>query len=242
MKALTLLDVWTKVVGWKASYDWAVDNKLPGDQKLSDPDATDYANLATTSTQPFGGALTMADMYHSPKLQFFVMFTQALNQVWNMITYDMPHARAGTNNRFANYAWTLMTMATVGGLIFLIRNKRLPDDAYEWIMALTSQGVDSIPILGGGISAALAKEWYAGRGVNPWPIAVTATQTVLTLTDSQASAARKSRAIVRTATDVLAVTGFPAVMANRTLKAFVDLDTWKFDFDPWVFVGGPPED
>ena len=234
---LQLMDKLTVYIGWRAAYDYAIDVK-----DMSEADAIKYARDATNSTQPSGDPKDLPDIYNSEAARWFLMFQAPLNQIWNMLTYDMTTGRGTKMNKIAAATWTLASLVMTGFVINMVREKRfLPEDLEEFALVATSQFVESIPFVGGDIQAALDKEWYAGRGVSMLPVAVTAAQSLMTLADAEASSDKKVRAAVRLAGAAGRTVGAPSVAATRAFRALVDDQQLEFRVDLWELIGGPPE-
>jgi hypothetical protein len=85
MKGIMAIDHVTVCMGWKAVYEA---RKAHG---YSEEDARIQATEATLRTQPAGHAKDLAGLYTDNELMnWFTMFSNQLNQIYNMATYDVP--------------------------------------------------------------------------------------------------------------------------------------------------------
>ena len=221
MRSLGVLDRMTKRLVWKAAYDFDYS------RNQTEASAVQYAGDAIKATQPFAGPLDKADIYNNEWMMFLLIFTKSLNKMWGMISYDMFTARGAKDRKFAQAAWTVLSMGITGLMIQLIREGP-PETPGEWFLGLTSQIFDAIPVVGGTVTATLAWEWYADRGVNPFPVvysAIKALQTVAKAFMGKASAGQTLQSAVRAGADIGQLTGgFPGVAAKRVFNSFVDTD------------------
>ena len=86
MAPISWVDKMATTIGWLAVYDQNV-------VKVGEEEATRLAQEAVLETQPAARAKDLAQLYRSSEgLNWFLMFTNQINQTWNIITADIPLA------------------------------------------------------------------------------------------------------------------------------------------------------
>lgn len=128
-------------IGWNASY-----NKW---RSLDHPhaEAVKYAQWATLMTQPQAHVKDLASIYTQNEfLNLFLQFTQQLNQIYNIVTYDIRQfAKEGHGGQAILSA---MGVIMAGMTIWMISNRKVPDEPEEWVEALSDQFIAMVPFLG----------------------------------------------------------------------------------------------
>ncbi len=119
---------------------------------LSLPEAAAKARQTSLRTQPAAASKDIAQLYaNNEVLNWFTMFTNQLNQIYNVATHDIP--AAWYNRQFAEIGRSTIALSLVAAWIWSLQNKELPDDRDDILEALTDQSLAALPIIG---SAALA--------------------------------------------------------------------------------------
>ena len=147
MRLLVAMDRMATTTGWMAVYQSA---KRAG---FSEQEAVNRARNATTRTQPANHPTQLARAFKRNEVfNWFQMFSNQLNNIWGIVSHDIP-------GRFRDHDWyklgltiTGMTMSSMG--IFFASNRRLPEEPEEWRHALTDQVWASVPLVGRLILAA----------------------------------------------------------------------------------------
>ena len=84
------------------------------------------------------------------------MFTNQLNKLYNIATYDMPSYLK--NERYSEFALQTLGMSIVAVVIWMVTNRKLPDEPEDFIEAAGEQAINMLPILGKPIMAS-RKGW-----------------------------------------------------------------------------------
>lgn len=119
---------------------------------LSLEEAVKKARQTSIRTQPAAASKDIAQLYaNNEALNWFTMFTNQLNQIYNIATYDIP--AAWYNKEFAEVGRSVLALSIVSAWIWALRKKELPDEKEDVLDALLDQSLAAIPVIG---SAALA--------------------------------------------------------------------------------------
>ena len=141
MKGIELFDSVTVTIGWNAVYRKYIRNGY------SQADAAKMAEKATLFTQPTSAAKDVAPLYRDDNfLSVFLQFSNQLNQIWNMISYDASQAI-----KHKHYEQAIMTWAAtlVGAMaIWILSNRRLPEDKEDFTEAAMSHIFNIMPGVG----------------------------------------------------------------------------------------------
>ncbi|MEA3346516.1 MAG: hypothetical protein U9Q21_00310, partial [Candidatus Auribacterota bacterium] len=142
---------------WKAVYSNAIK------QGLSEEEAIAKAHKAFINTQPQAAAKDLPDIYRSGEaLRMLTQFTNQLNQIYNMITYEIPmYAKKDPRKVFA----TIISLLTSSGMIWGMQNKKAPQNTKEVLEALLGSGLQSVPLVGSPLYMALSGKPY-GTEIN----------------------------------------------------------------------------
>lgn len=134
-------------IGWNAVYQKVL--KDTGNEAT----ATREADNATLRTQPAAHAKDIAQLYATSEwLNWFTMFTNQLNQIYNMVTHDIPQDIKHGRVKRAMYG--MVGMAISAAVIWSIAHRRLPKRPEDMLDALVDQGSAIIPLFGKEILAA----------------------------------------------------------------------------------------
>lgn len=230
MKPLQVVDTWTVMAG-----EWAVytaEMAKHGDQAR----AVKAMQEATLLTQPFSQEKDTPAIYTDNTAKMFLMFSSPLNQIFGMVTRDMPQMMRDGRAMSAGLMMAALVLTGVG--LRSIGRKRLPDEPEEWAMDVASQFVEMVPFIGPEIMMAVERNPFAGQGVSVTEPFVEGVRAVQRASDSEAEAMQKWNAAVRAASEGMRIVGLPGVQANRLYRIFVN-ETGGID--PWYLVGGEPE-
>ena len=151
MFGLVSLDRATRVIGINAVYNKAIRDGL------SVKEAREKAVNVTLMTQEASTPKDLARLYSSNEIiNWFTMFTNQLNQIYNITTYDIPAAWRNKNYREASRS--AISLATMAMMIWMIQERDIPDEPEDALQAVAEQFVGSIPLFGS----------YLVSGVQGW--------------------------------------------------------------------------
>lgn len=159
MEGIRRMDKAVTSIGWWAVYNKGLDNGL------SVKEAALRAKRITLNTQPAAQAKELAKMYASSDEWFnlAIMFTNQLNNVWNMSVHDVGgYAKSGKFGHALSYTISILVASM---MMDIIRHGRMPEDGKEWGRALAYQEISSIPLAGKYLSGQM--EGYMG-GADPF--------------------------------------------------------------------------
>ena len=141
MRLLVAFDRMATTVGWMAVYNSA---KAEG---FSEQESINKARNATIRTQPANHPTQLPRYYKSSELfNVMNMFTNQLNNIFGIWTYDIPRRFGDKQYYKASLGILSMTLSSMG--IFFATNKRPPDDEKEWLEFLLGAYVASVPVIG----------------------------------------------------------------------------------------------
>lgn len=145
MVGIYALDRVATTIGWRAVYEKNVN-------RVGEAEAIKLAQKATLRTQPAAHAKDVAQLYATNEfLNAFTQFTNQLNQIYNIITYDIPSDfRRG---RFYRAFLSTLALAMGAIVIWMIRNRRMPEGSADLKEAVSEQFINSIPLVGRAITA-----------------------------------------------------------------------------------------
>jgi len=144
MMLIYAMDKAAITIGWNAVYQKELRNGN------SEAGAAMEADNATLRTQPAANAKDLAQLYTSNEaLNWLTMFTNQLNQIYNMAAYDAPmRAKQGSPDMIMSAALGMMGIAISGLGIWAMSNRRLPEEPEDYQEAISEQFVNSIPLVG----------------------------------------------------------------------------------------------
>ena len=201
LKGIIFVDRIIRTIGWNAVYEKEL--SLHGSQN----EAIREAQNSTLRTQPTASAKDLADLYtQNEVLNWFLIFTQQLNQIWNITTYDV---FAHWNNKdYQKSAADIMAVSLNAMLIWMVTNKRLPEDEDDFLDMATDQMINIVPLLGKDIMA--GKKGWGGTDIAPLKAAKEI---------STAISSGDEEKIAKTLLEQLAVVqGVPIVAIKRTAE------------------------
>jgi len=202
MEGIYLFDRVARTIGWNAVYQRALtENKSEGE-------AIRLARNATLRTQPAAAAEDLPALYTTSEfLNWFTMFTNQLNQIYNIATYDIPSYLK--NEQYGDAAMQTFGMSIVALTIWMVTNQRLPEDPEDFAEAISEQAINMIPLLGKPIMAS-RKGWS-----NDIPILQAVGRSAKALSDLDIT-----RSDTKAMAEAIAVmTGIPYTAVRRAVKA-----------------------
>jgi hypothetical protein len=167
MKGLEIADWTSVVIGWDAVYQKA----LAGG--LSEEEAVEKADNITLKTQPSGREQDLPDLFvNQPEaMKIITQFTTSLSSIWGQLTYDLP---AAVRNRQWGYVLSMVFAYALAGWgigavteaakVLIYGKDEDDEDAWKriFLYGSFSQALDSVPLLGGEISA-IAEQAITGK-------------------------------------------------------------------------------
>lgn len=146
MQGIYAFDAVARTIGWNAVYQKA----LKCDK--SEVEAVRLAQTATLRTQPAAASKDVAQLYATNEFaNWFTMFTNQLNQIYNIATYDMSGYIKNAKYAEASLAFTGLSLTAL--FIWIITKRRLPEDKEDWIDVASEQAINAIPLVGKAIIA-----------------------------------------------------------------------------------------
>jgi hypothetical protein len=150
MRGIVAMDKCVTMLGWNAVY------KKGLAQGLSETDAAMQAQRITLLTQPAAKAKDLPRMLatNNEWLNIYLVFTNQLNQVWNMTTHDVyGYAKKavtgkGEGGEISHALSYTVALLTAGMMMDYIKDGKMPKDRKEWLYAMTGQPLSSIPLFG----------------------------------------------------------------------------------------------
>ena len=148
MAEIKFMDRFATLAGWKAVYDHSIT------QGLSEEEAIEAARNATLRTQPASRPKDTASILTDDSLLLFTQFSNQLNQMWNMVTYDIPaHMK---NGHALDRAIPQITGLTLSAFVmWALANRRPPEDGEDYFNVFRDQFLAMVPIIGPAAAAAL---------------------------------------------------------------------------------------
>ena len=143
-KGILAIDRLARSAGWYAVYKKAIEGGKSEDEAIR------LARNATARTQPTAAAEELPPIYRTHEsLNWLLMFSNQLNQIWNMGTKDVPRRilRGDMKEKVAG-------IAEAGGLamsamaIWAVNNGRLPESPDEVRDAMSENAMASVPLIG----------------------------------------------------------------------------------------------
>lgn len=201
MLGIGIMDGIVRTMGWNAVYQKSLANGM------NEVEAVREAQYATLRTQPAAHAKDIAQLYASNEvLNWFTMFTNQLNQIWNITTYDT--FAYWNNKNYQASAASLMAVAINAMIIWMIVNKKLPEDEDDFLEAASDQVVNMMPLVGKSIMA--GKRGWGETDLPPFE-AAKGVGRIMTAKD-------KEKAALRLLETGAALKGVPVVGIKRGVK------------------------
>lgn len=142
---------------WKAVYMNAIK------RGMSEEEAIAKAHKAFINTQPQAATKDLPDIYRSGEaLRMLTQFTNQLNQIYQMITYDIPMYILKDRRKVFG---TIIALLTSSSMIWRMQNKRAPKNGKEIAEMLFGSGLQSVPLIGSPLYMAISGKPY-GTEIN----------------------------------------------------------------------------
>jgi hypothetical protein len=146
MEGIYLFDAVARTIGWNAVYQKSLKSGK------SEAEAVRLAQNATLRTQPAAASKDLAQLYATNEFaNWFTMFTNQLNQIYNIASYDF--SGYVKNAEYQKAALTLTGLSITALAIWIIANRRLPEDAGDFADAMGEQAINAIPLVGKALMA-----------------------------------------------------------------------------------------
>lgn len=202
MEGIFLFDTIARTIGWNAVYEQALqDNK-------SEAEAINLARNATLRTQPAAAAEDIPALYRTNEfLNWFTMFTNQLNKLFNIATYDIPSYFK--NEQYSKAALQAMSMSVIGVMIWSVMNRKIPEEPEEFVEAISEQAINMVPLFG--------KPWMAAR--KGWNSDIPLFKNVKGLVQATDDLEFTRRDIESIAEGVAVTTGIPFIAIRRAIQA-----------------------
>jgi hypothetical protein len=142
-KGIVEVDKMMRSIGWYSVYKYNKEVKGYSEEK-----SIQEARNATLRTQPTARAADLPPIYRTNEgLNWLLMFSNQLNQIWNMTTKDIPRRALGGQKGKA--AMQTAGLATAAMMMWSINNgKPLPESGEDIGDAFSEQFVASMPLVG----------------------------------------------------------------------------------------------
>ncbi len=155
LEGIYFFDSIVRTIGWNAVYQ----NALPS---MGEAGAVQHAQNVTLRTQPAAAAKDLARLYTTNEFaNWFTMFTNQLNQLYNIATYDMRGYLQ--NEQYREFAAMAFAMSSMALMIWIITHRRLPEDESELADAAAEQIINAVPLIGKSIMA--GKKGWGGTEI-----------------------------------------------------------------------------
>jgi hypothetical protein len=157
MRGLVWMDSVGRTIGWYGVY--LHEMAAHGDEAR----AVAQARLATSLTQAGARVFQLPEIYRTSQeyLLLLTQFTNELNKLWNVTSYDLPMLMK--NRQYERAVKTFIGIGIEASLMWMIANRRLPDDDDDAREIFGGQAVEMIPLIGPAVVAAY--RGWGGEGV-----------------------------------------------------------------------------
>jgi len=170
MKPIMFMDKAVTTIGWLATYNAKIG------KGMTEAEAARAAQRVTLETQPSGRAKDLAEAYREGEMQnWLLMFSNQLNQIFNMYAYDLP--TAFKQHEWRKFSGIMAGIAISGMSIAFLGGWRPPEDEKdipkEVALELMKNFMSAIPIVGNNIKAGFDNEYFmSGLEVVPAAISI----------------------------------------------------------------------
>jgi hypothetical protein len=159
LEGIKFVDTIIKSIVFDAVYEKEMSSKG------SEVKARQMAENTVLRTQPTASAKELAALYtKSEVLNWMLVFTNQLNKIWNITTYDT--FAQWNNKNYQGVAANLLAVAINASVIWMVTNKRLPEDEEDLLEMATDQLINMVPVVGKDIMA--GKKGWGGSEVAPF--------------------------------------------------------------------------
>lgn len=215
---IEIVDRMLATIGWVATYDTG---RARG---MSHEAAVRYAQNAVLRTQSAARMKDLPQAYRNknPFFKFFQIFTNQLNQQWNIVVNDLPTA-------VRNHQW-LSAMGHVVGTalailgVALVTDRELPEDWKELAIWFAEGLASFVPFVGKSLESGM--RGFRSSGVTPVKLADSIGYAAYVAMDVDREAAEKVQKILEAAWEGASVTfGIPYSQVRKVFRA-VDERDW----------------
>ena len=217
MSMIKIVDNAVTRIGEDAVYTKALRDGMTPQQ------AIELARAVTLRTQPAGRPKDMSKIFNIESLYLLTQFSQQLNKVWQMSTYDIPLGYNADGYR-RQMLHTTIAMMISSYFIWAMNNRQvLPDveDPNDFIDIMLTQTLSSVPIVGSAITQARQGFTAEPAIITPVTRAVDLSRQIQRAMDPERelTPAQQQR-LMRTLLESAALgLGLPAVAPSRIIKA-----------------------
>ena len=205
-------------IGWQAVYDKARDDGF------SDQDARWKAQDATLKTQSAARMKDLPEVYrnNSSFSKLFLVFSNQINQMYNIMRYDIPTAIKNKSLKSSTYlALGLALTFIIEGMVTNREPPEDPEQIGEW---LTSGSLGLIPLFGRNIEAGL--KGFRSTGVSLFKISDVFRKAgeVFGSDDPEVNKALKFASSRETIEALALITGMPYSGPKKIARAMINKD------------------
>lgn len=205
MEGLYLFDTVARSIGWNAVYQKALRSGK------SEVEAVRLAQNATLRTQPAAAPKDLAQLYATNEFaNWFTMFTNQLNQIYNIASYDF--TGYVKNAEYQKAALTLTGLSITALTIWIIANRRLPEDAEDFAEAMGEQAINALPLVGKALMA--GKRGWGGTEIPAFELPKAVGRSVAAVVEGEFD----NKDLKAIAEGVAVATGTPWVGPKRVVK------------------------
>lgn len=237
MAPIRFMDRVAVSIGWNAVYEKALA------RGLSETEAIEAAQTATLRTQPAGRAKDLAQVYRGPEAyNWFLMFSNQLNQNWNMLTYDMWH---GPKEHRISHALATATALTMSALVIgAIGRRGFGDEPKDYAEDLLKNLMSAVPFVGKSVSSGI--DGWLTTGVDPLPLASELGDLLGVMFDEEQDwdeYLKQSADLLEEATRTFGIPGSVAALRSwdATIEQLDQTDPWGPDDVFKIIIGGEPK-
>ena len=190
---------------------------------LSPQEAIQRAREVTMRTQPAGRPKDMSKIFNIESMYLLTQFSQQLNKVWQMMTYDIPQAYAPQQYR-SQQLNTVVAMMISSYFIWALNNRQVMPDVEEpsdFVDLMLTQTLASVPVVGSAITQARQGFTSEPAIITPFTRSVDLVNQIQRAMDPERELTDAQRdRLVRTILEAFALgAGLPAVAPSRIIKA-----------------------
>ena len=190
---------------------------------VSPQEAIQRAREVTMRTQPAGRPKDMSKIFNIESMYLLTQFSQQLNKVWQMMTYDIPQAYAPQQYR-SQQLNTVVAMMISSYFIWALNNRQVMPDVEEpsdFVDLMLTQTLASVPVVGSAITQARQGFTSEPAIITPFTRSVDLVNQIQRAMDPERELTDAQRdRLVRTILEAFALgAGLPAVAPSRIIKA-----------------------
>ena len=156
MAGIQMFDAVARTIGWNAVYEKALADGA------SQNEAIRLAQNSTLRTQPAAASKDLAAIYtNGETMNWILMFTNQLSQMYNMSVYDIPMALK--NKQFQKAFYGVAGLSVSALLMWVLSHRELPDEPGEIAEVFEDQALSMIPVFGSALKS--AKDGFGGGDI-----------------------------------------------------------------------------